>query len=136
LEDAADSAFDSLRLSQLAVERCPEFLSTELATADGRFPRPSPATVPFPSLFEQSDEPNPERDLIRYQWTAIGLGCVGLTSDGDTDPRDFESRFLASMGYSLDQYLQASAALNDPLASERIFQRIRSCVIEAGISTD
>lgn len=136
LGDSSGSEFDSLRLSQTATEQCPDTLPIELASPNGRFPRPNPTTVSLPSVFDHSEESNVERDLVRYQWTAIGLGCMGLTSHGDSDPREMESRFLSAMGYSLEQYLQASADLNDPTASDRIFQRIRYCVIDAGITTD
>lgn len=117
---------ESLVPAVRATERCPERIPPA-GLAGGRLPRPAGHLEHLPGLFPPSPELSPEEQRARYEWTAIGLGCLSLAQGGDAELRQQEADFLAAMGYDLDSYVQESLVIDDPALSDRIFRAVLSC---------
>jgi hypothetical protein len=126
VEPERRAELESLTPAVRATERCPERIPPE-GLAGGRLPRPAGYLEPMPGLFPPSPGLSPEEQRARYEWTAIGLGCLSLAQGGDAELGQQEADFLASMGYDLDSYVQASLAIDDPALSDRIFRAVLGC---------
>lgn len=113
---------------QRAVQRCPEVIPPESLPASGRLPVPVGPLSRIPDSYDFRGSNDPEEERARYEWTAIGLGCLGLRSDvQEEELRGLGERFLEAMGYTLQEYVQVSLEMDDPHLSDRIFQRILFC---------
>ena len=119
-------------LSARVTMLCPEVVPAESLPQDGSIPRPESALVGFPGLYPPAESSTRSREHARFEWTAVGLGCLGLTDGEDDDLAELEESFLAEMGYTLEGYVSTATEMNDPQMSERIFQRIVTCAHRFG----
>ena len=120
------------RLTNRVVSFCPETVPAGSLSPDGCLPRPEPVLSEVPGLFPPSESNSSERDRTRFEWTAVGLGCLGLSDGEDRDLAELEETFLGQMGYSLESYVTTALEMQDPEMSERIFQRIVICARRFG----
>lgn len=129
--DALD-ALDGRALSDRVTLLCPDVVPAGSVADDGSIPRTESAPADLPGLYPPSEANTRSRERARFEWTAVGLGCLGLSEGEDRDLAELEAAFLSQMGYTLEGYISTSMEMDHPEMSERIFRRIVNCAHRFG----
>jgi hypothetical protein len=90
-------------------------------------PAPVGRLTGFPGTFDATAPRNDSEQRLILEWTALGLGCVGLGDAGDPLRPDAEAPVLDAMGLTLDEYVARSLANADTDLSDRVFAGILAC---------